>query len=184
MAGHSVTLGRIELADWWAVHSWASLDEVCRFQTWGPNSEEQTCEFVTTAVEAWSHIPQNRFAYVARVGGDAVGMGELHVRSRGQRQGEITYAVHPRVWGQGVGTAIARELLARGFEDLGLHRVYATCDPRNRGSARVLSKLGMTREGRLRHTALIRDGWRDSDIFGILEHEWRAVTPLSQPPTG
>ncbi|MEU2834488.1 GNAT family protein [Streptomyces lavendulae] len=66
--------------------------------------------------------------------------------------------------------------MARGFEDLGLHRIHATCDPRNLGSARVLGKLGMTREGRHRHTALIRDGWRDSDMFSALEDEWRAIT--------
>jgi RimJ/RimL family protein N-acetyltransferase len=58
---------------------------------------------------------------------------------------------------------------------LRLHRVHATCDPRNLGSARVLTKLGMTFEGRLRHTQLIRDGWRDSLVFSVLEDEWRAV---------
>ncbi|QIP82780.1 GNAT family N-acetyltransferase [Streptomyces sp. Tu 2975] len=177
MAQHSVILRRIELADWRAVHSWASLAQVCRFQTWGPNTEEETRAFVVAAVEAWSASPQQRFAYVARVEGDVVGMGELHLRSRGQRQGEITYAVHPRVWGQGVGTAIGKGLLVRGFEDLELHRVHATCDPRNLGSARILGKLGMTWEGRHRHTALIRDGWRDSEVFSILEDEWRALTP-------
>ncbi|MFF4050393.1 GNAT family N-acetyltransferase [Streptomyces chartreusis] len=57
---------------------------------------------------------------------------------------------------------------------MGLHRIFATCDPRNLGSARVLTKLGMTYEGRLRHTAWIRDGWRDSLTFSILEEEWRA----------
>ncbi|GAA2687950.1 hypothetical protein GCM10010412_076250 [Nonomuraea recticatena] len=83
--------------------------------------------------------------------------------------------MHPRFWGQGVGTEIGRELLSRGFEELDLHRIYATCDPRNLGSARVLSKLGMTWEGRHRHTTLIRDGWRDSELFSILEEEWRAI---------
>ncbi|MFD8939134.1 GNAT family N-acetyltransferase [Streptomyces sp. NPDC059578] len=177
-------LSRIELADWRAVHSWASQARVCRFQTWGPNSAEQTRAFVAAAVDAWSRTPQQRFAYVARVDGDPVGMGELHVRSRGQRQGEITYVVHPGVWGRGVGTALGRELLVRGFEELALHRIYATCDPRNLGSARVLGKLGMTREGRQRHTALIRDGWRDSEMFSILEDEWRADPPASRPPPG
>lgn len=101
-------------------------------------------------------------------------MGELHVRSHSQRQGEITYIVHPREWGQGVGTEIGRQLLSYGFDELGLHRIYATCDPRNLGSSRVLAKIGMTYEGRLRHTALIRDGWRDSTIFSILEGECRS----------
>ncbi|NLU70486.1 GNAT family protein [Streptomyces sp. HNM0574] len=171
----AVTLRRIEPADWRAVHSWASLDEVCRYQTWGPNTEAQTRAFVAEAAAAWERSPQHRYAYAARSGGDVVGMGELHVRSRAQRQGEITYAVHPRVWGRGVGTAIGAGLLARAFDGLGLHRVYATCDPRNLGSARVLGRLGMTREGRLRHTALIRDGWRDSELFAVLEDAWRGV---------
>ncbi|MFE6777503.1 GNAT family N-acetyltransferase [Streptomyces sp. NPDC057702] len=181
MTEHGVTLHRTELADWRAVHTWASLAQVCRFQAWGPNTEEETQAFVAAAVEAWSDTPRRRYAYVARRAGEAVGMGELHVRSQRQRQGEITYVVHPAVWGRGVGTAIGAALLARGFGELGLHRVYATCDPRNTGSARVLAKLGMTWEGRHRHTTLIRDGWRDSEVFGVLEEEWRARLPPPAP---
>ncbi|WP_307630849.1 GNAT family N-acetyltransferase [Streptomyces turgidiscabies] len=93
--------------------------------------------------------------------------------SRRHRQGDIAYIVHPRAWGRGVGTAIGQELLSRGFGEWGLHRIYATCDPRNLASSRLLGKLGMTYEGRHRHTALIRDGWRDSEMFSILEAEWR-----------
>ncbi|WP_107090119.1 GNAT family N-acetyltransferase [Streptomyces sp. WM6372] len=63
-------------------------------------------------------------------------------------------------------------MLAHGFDELGLHRIYATCGPRNFGSSRVLSKIGMTHKGRLRHTALLCDGWRDSMIFSSLEGEW------------
>jgi [ribosomal protein S5]-alanine N-acetyltransferase len=111
---------------------------------------------------------------VARLGDDVVGMGELHIRNRKHGQGEISYVVHPRVWGRGIGTEIGRLLLAYGFAELGLHRIHATCDPRNTGSSRVLSKLGMTYEGHLRHTARIRDGWRDSLVFSVLEEEWGA----------
>ncbi|MET9692595.1 GNAT family protein [Streptomyces sp. NPDC006514] len=66
-----------------------------------------------------------------------------------------------------------RQLLAHGFGKLGLHRIHATCDPRNLGSSRVLSKIGMTCAGRLRDTVLLHDGWRDSMIFSSLEEEWR-----------
>lgn len=124
--------------------------------------------------EDWPDTPQRRSPYVARVGRDVVGTGELHVRSHKQRQGEISYVVHPRVWGQGIGTEIGRHLLARGFDELGLHRISATCDPRNLGSSRVLSKIGTTREGHLRHTSLLRDGRRDSLLFSCLEEEWHS----------
>ncbi|MFI1154953.1 GNAT family N-acetyltransferase [Streptomyces sp. NPDC020817] len=79
---------------------------------WGPNTEAQTHDFADSAVKAWSQTPQHRFPYVARAGRDVVGMGELHVRSHKQRQGEIAYIVQPRAWGQGIGTAIGRQLLA------------------------------------------------------------------------
>jgi hypothetical protein len=63
-------------------------------------------------------------------------------------------------------------LLHRGFTVHGRHRIFATCDPRNLRSAAVLRRLGMTYEGRLREDQLIRDGWRDSDIYSVLVHEW------------
>ena len=59
------------------------------------------------------------------------------------------------------------------FEEMGLHRVQATCHPDNLSSARVLRKLGMTHEGRLRQNLRLDDGWRDSELFGILDHEWQ-----------
>ncbi|MBP3078357.1 acetyltransferase [Streptomyces sp. 604F] len=169
-----VTLHRIVFTDWQAVHSWAGRPDACRFQPWGPNTEEQTRDFVRAAAEAWTHEPLRRLAHVARLGNAVVGMGVLHVRSHTQRQGEVSYVVHPRVWGQGIGTEIGRSLISLGFDRWGLHRIHATCDPRNRGSSRVLEKLGMTYEGHHRHTAWIRDGWRDSLVFSILEEEWRA----------
>ncbi|GGZ17782.1 hypothetical protein GCM10010387_07590 [Streptomyces inusitatus] len=110
--------------------------------------------------------------YAGCLDGELVGIGELKVRSLAHRQGEISYLVHPRVWGRGVGTAIGGELLGRGFGSTGLHRIFATCDPRNVASARVLGKLGMVHEGRHRHTVLLRDGWRDSEVFSILQTEW------------
>lgn len=84
---------------------------------------------------------------------------------------------HPRHWGRGAGTAAARPALDVGFGVHGLHRIFATCDPRNVASGRVLAKAGMTYEGRMRETMLIRDGWRDSDLYAILDHEWRRPSP-------
>nr|WP_254924638.1 GNAT family protein [Paenibacillus odorifer] len=101
-----------------------------------------------------------------------IGMIELNIRSHTDRSGEIGYIVHPDAWGQGVATAAARRMLKFGFEELQLHRIYATCDPRNSGSSKVLTKIGMTYEGRLRDALLIKDGWRDSLMFSMLEHEW------------
>lgn len=172
--GDLVTLRRLEAADWAAVHAWAQSAEFCRYQPWGPNTEADTRAFVAAAVGAWSQSPQTRYVYVASVAGELIGSGELVVHQPRFRQGEISYGLRPDCWGRGLGTALGRELLRIGFDEVGLHRIRATCDPRNLGSAGVLRRLGMTYEGRQRHTMLIRDGWRDSEMFSLLEDEWRA----------
>jgi RimJ/RimL family protein N-acetyltransferase len=30
----------------------------------------------------------------------------------------------------------------------------------------------MRHEGRLRQNVKLRDGWRDTEVFGVLAHEW------------
>jgi len=156
--------------DWRAVHTWASQQQSCRYQAWGPNTEAQTRAFVADAVNAWEQRPQLRYVYAITCDDQVVGMGELKLRQNSQA--EIGYAVHPDHWGRGHASLAARQLLHQAFERHGVHRVFATCDPRNTRSAAVLRRLGMTHEGRLREVLHIRDGWRDSDVYGLLAHEW------------
>jgi ribosomal-protein-alanine N-acetyltransferase len=177
-----ISLRAITVADWSAVHEWASTEEACRYQPWGPNTPAETRAFARDAVTAWSQDPQDRYVWVAEESAAVVGLGELKVRSRRWQQGDIAYAVHVDHWGRGVGTAIATKLLTFAFASLGLHRVGATCDPRNAASAAVLRRVGMTHEGRLRHTIRIRDGWRDSDVYSILSDEWQSGSRTAEGP--
>ncbi|MEU2666018.1 GNAT family N-acetyltransferase [Micromonospora sp. DT46] len=158
----ALTLRPLTLDDTDAVHDWARLPESCRYQAWGPNTHEQTQAYVRAAVAA----PPDRLVFGVLVDGEVVGSAELKLH--GPSTGEIAYAVHPRRWGQGIATATARELLRLGFDRHGRHRIFATCDPRNLASAAVLRRIGMRYEGRMRGTALIRDGWRDSDLYAVL----------------
>jgi ribosomal-protein-alanine N-acetyltransferase len=181
-----VVLRPITPEDWSAVHAWAATEAACRYQPWGPNTPSQTQSFVRTAAAAWLEAPQSRFVWIAESSGETVGLGELKIRSTAHQQGEISYAVHVERWRRGFGTAIATGLLDLAFGSLELHRVEATCDPRNHASAAVLRRVGMTYEGRLWETIGLRDGWRDSDVFGILATEWvsgplRSTSSLTVP---
>ncbi|MCK4915409.1 MAG: GNAT family N-acetyltransferase, partial [Candidatus Eisenbacteria sp.] len=59
-----------------------------------------------------------------------------------------------------------------GFEQLGLHRIWATCDTGNAQSARVLERAGMALEGTMRDDTWLRGHWRSSHLYSILESEW------------
>jgi [ribosomal protein S5]-alanine N-acetyltransferase len=165
--------------DWTRVHEWGVSEDVYRYQAWGPNSPEATEAFVAEAVATWQ-IPSTdraRTVFFAEHDADGViGAGELRIHSRAHRQGEISFVVHQQHWRRGYATWIGNRLLQSAFRDYALHRVFATCDPRNIASAAVLRKLGMRYEGRLRHTLLLRDGWRDSEVFSILQPEWAGAT--------
>ena len=47
------------------------------------------------------------------------------------RQGTIGFTLNPQYQGRGFATEAGRALLRMGFEDLGLHRIFASCDARN-----------------------------------------------------
>ena len=183
MAGRGVVLAdeRVELRpfnrdDWSAVHEYASRMDTCRFEQWGPNSVAETQRFVAEAVASTLREPREHFAFavVLRDSDRLVGGCHLGIVHHRHRCGEIGYVIHPDYWRQGYATATAALLLRLGFTELHLHRIQATCDPRNVASARVLQKSGLRHEGRLRDHMLLRDGWRDSDLYSILEQEWPA----------
>jgi [ribosomal protein S5]-alanine N-acetyltransferase len=88
------------------------------------------------------------------------------------RQANIGYELHPDQWGYGYATEAATAILRFGFEELGMHRVWAECVADNTGSAHVLEKLGMRREAHFREHQWYRDRWWDTYIYAILDHEW------------
>ena len=111
---------------------------------------------------------------VLRETGRLIGACGMRRTRPGGPQANMGYVLRRDAWGQGYATEAARALAGFGFEALGLHRVFATCDVENHRSARVLEKVGMRREGTMLEHMWIRDRWRDSFLYAILEHEWRA----------
>ena len=98
------------------------------------------------------------------------------------RSAATGYCFHDAAWGQGYATETARALLQWAFDTLDLNRVQAETDTRNVASARVLEKLGFTREGTLREDCVVSGEVSDSWVYGLLRREWQ---PSSEPtPAG
>jgi ribosomal-protein-alanine N-acetyltransferase len=108
------------------------------------------------------------FAVVHSNAETLIGSIELRVVSREHRRGEIGYVLAHEWWGHGYATEATRRLLAFGFNELGLHKICATCDPENRASVAVLTKNGMQQEGVLREHIYVRGQWRDRLLVSII----------------
>lgn len=169
---------RLELRDFregdvGAVQAWAGDPEVVRFMGWGPNTVEQTREFLQRKLAERTGQPRRTWdlAVANRDTGRVIGSVGLRL-DEALQQAALGYCYDQDAWGHGFATEAAREMLRFGFEELGLHRIHASVDTRNGASIRVLDKIGMRQEGRLREHILQRGGWRDSYLYAILRREW------------
>lgn len=162
--------------DWSDVHKYASQEQVSKHQPWGPNSIEDTKSFISEVLADAEKTPRIRyiFAIVLKEQEALIGAVEIIIKSFTNKSAEIGYILNPDQWGKGLATEAAAKIIDFGFSDLELHRIYATCAPENQGSQKVLEKMGMSFEGRMRETILLKDGWRDSNLFSILANEWPA----------
>lgn len=64
---------------------------------------------------------------------------------------EVGYVLARRYWGHGLMTEAARVVVDWVISQPEIHRAWATVDLENPASQRVLEKVGMVREGVLRH---------------------------------
>jgi [ribosomal protein S5]-alanine N-acetyltransferase len=112
--------------------------------------------------------------------GEIIGEGVLKVVNPNERQGEIGFGVAPKYWKQGFGSEIAQAVLDAGFQHFNLHRVAAQCSPDNRGSIRIMQKLGMAREGLLRDIHFARGKWWSTLIYGILDQEYAKIKAVKK----
>jgi ribosomal-protein-alanine N-acetyltransferase len=80
---------------------------------------------------------------------------------------EVGYRLMHDAWGQGFATELARAMVRRGFDDVGLERIIGVTHPDNAASQRVLMKAGMSDEGWGRYYG------RDLRLFAIDRAMWR-----------
>jgi RimJ/RimL family protein N-acetyltransferase len=111
------------------------------------------------------------FAITLREGGALVGAIGMRVKPRHERA-ELGYWVGVPYWGKGYATEASRAMLDHGFGALGLRRIYAHHFVSNAASGRVLLKIGMKLEGRLRQHMEKWGEWHDLDVYGVLREEW------------
>jgi RimJ/RimL family protein N-acetyltransferase len=137
-----------------------------------PYEESAAREWISTHAEALRKGEGLNLAVVLRETGDLIGAVGLRLALR-HRRAELGYWIGKPFWNQGYATEAARCLVAYGFDQLGLNRIFAFCFTRNPSSGRVLEKIGMSHEGRLRQHVQKWDVFEDLELYGVLGSEFR-----------
>jgi RimJ/RimL family protein N-acetyltransferase len=160
---------RFRADDWRDLHAYLSMPEVYRFEPGAPIDEVAAQALVAERAEGIDFIALELLE-VGRVVGHCSFLiaGEPDLRTR-----ELGFIVNPRYWGRGVASEGGRLVVEYGFRQLGLHRVFAECNPQNTASWKTLERIGFVREGHFRSNMfrLDRDGlpvWQDTYHYGLL----------------
>jgi len=97
-----------------------------------------------------------------------------------------------RFWRGPYNTESKRLMLGHAFDTERVHRVAIQTDLRNERSQRAIERIGGRREGILRESRVVRDGYRRSSVvYSVLADEWPTVRarldalvarPWTEPP--
>nr|MCW2727824.1 N-acetyltransferase [Aeromicrobium sp.] len=105
-------------------------------------------------------------------GRDAYAQHEVAEHAVGS-EAELGWTFDPSHHGRGLATEAIHALIGICFDDLGLHRVTASCFTGNEPSWRLMERVGMRREAHHVADSLHRDhGWLDEYVYAILADEW------------
>jgi ribosomal-protein-alanine N-acetyltransferase len=170
-------LREFTLVDWPAVMAYQNDSKYLLYYRWKHRSSSEVRDFVQGFIEWQRQKPRRKYQLIATLkkSGELIGNCGIRGRDENDFEGELGYEVAPNYWGKGYATEAARVVLDFGFDVLKLERVSAECVLENRGSSRVLEKLGMRWEGHLRRNQRMKGRWWDTLVYGILREEWEAA---------
>ena len=184
MTGPEISTDRLILsplsaADAPALFAYRSLPEVSRYQSWQPKSLDDAAGFIERFASTEFDTPGTwfQFGIRQRESGELVGDLGVHFLEDG-RQTEIGFTLAPASQGRGFGTEAVVGVLDLLFRQLGKHRVFASVDPRNQPSLRLLQRVGMRQEAHFRQSLLFKGEWCDDVVFAVLDSEWVERKPI------
>ncbi|MGB2694113.1 MAG: GNAT family protein [Dehalococcoidia bacterium] len=161
--------------DWPPMLAWQRDPRHFRYYAWTEDRTEADVRALLQRFLGEQKVqPRRRFqlAITLPESGQIIGDAGIRRKTENDWEADIGYELAPEYWGNGYATEAARALVDMGFREWGLHRISSWCIADNVASARVLERLGLRLEGRLREADFFKGRWWDSLLYGLLVDEW------------
>lgn len=128
-----------------------------------PYTEENGRKFIEMASAA---SPSQILAI--EINGEACGAIGLHPQEDiFQKNAELGYWLAEPFWGKGVMTRAIRRMIAYGFQNFDINRIFARPYGSNKASQKVLEKCGFILEGRFEKTLYKNGRYEDELVYAI-----------------
>jgi [ribosomal protein S5]-alanine N-acetyltransferase len=153
---------------------------VTRWLSFDSRTREQQAQRLTGVIERATHTPRTEYYLAVTPHTDDRLIGFARLGLSGVQAAKLGFAIAAPHWGHGYALDAARTIIRFGFTTLGLHRISGAIGPDNAASLALITRLGFTREGRLRDHVFTNGAWRDSILYSFLVHEWEASLAARQ----
>lgn len=111
------------------------------------------------------------FAVVKKEAHNLLGCMSLYIALHHQRA-ELAYWIGKPFWGNGFATEAARRVVAYGFNELQLNKIWAAAFMTNHSSSNVMKNVGMKQEGILKQHVMKWNHPEDLEYYGILRSDY------------
>lgn len=161
--------------DWQRVLEYQSDPLYLRYNEWTERTPEAVQEFVGWFLAHQVQEPRTKIqlAVILKSNNQLVGNCGIRMDKVNAIEADAGYEFDPQYWNYGYATEATHAIVDFGFNQFGVHRIWANCIADNIGSSHVLEKLGMQLEGRLRENQYFKGRWWDTLIYAILAKEWQ-----------
>ncbi len=163
--------------DWSDVLAYQCDPRYLRFYPWTNRTEAEVRDFVLMFMNQQTEHPRRKFQLAITLLNTGRLIGNCGIRHKPENdwEADIGFELAPEYWGQGYATEAVLAIIDFGFRELELHRISSWCIADNAASTRMLERVGLRLEGRLRENEYFKGRWWDTLLFGLLESEWRTL---------
>ena len=165
----------LEPSDGPRIFSYHRHPEVSRFQSWGTGSVDSVQSYIRGLSSIGPDTP-GRWYQVGIIlldGGRLIGDCGFRTPEAQPQQAELGITLALEFQHRGYAIEALRAALNYLFVVLEKHRVFASVDPRNVPSMRLLERVGMRKEAHFVKSLWFKGEWVDDVVFAMLATEWK-----------
>ncbi|MBQ6893310.1 MAG: GNAT family N-acetyltransferase [Clostridia bacterium] len=169
-----LNLRQMQMFDAFDMYEYARAPETSKFLTWNPHPDiEYTKNYLAFIINKYKAGEFYDWAVTLKSDENKmIGTCGFSKIDFSNNVGEIGYVINPEYHGYGYATEAAKRIIEFGFNKLGFRRIEGKFIIGNDASLAVMKKCGMTYEGTLRDSMLIKGVYRDIGICSILANEF------------
>lgn len=125
-----------------AVYKMRRDDDIMRYIREPVKSRNEAENWISLISSRWAKDKIGFCSLIEKTSGKFAGWcGLWELKESGET--EVGYAIMKNFWGKGYASESAEAFLEYGFNELNLEKIVAVAQPENKGSRRVMEKIGM-----------------------------------------